>query len=159
LYGLAPPSPPPFSPVSKLFLFLSLPVHRRSSFLTECRSQTIRRRESLVLFKTIQYFEPKGAHNDSKNEIFLPQADLRKRFRNYWIIVVPFCTNTIGDCTHPPHSVSSSLLSLLHMWGCWSAHNRHLLVTPLPSALFVHRLIHSDFRILAGTGKVSSSSI
>jgi hypothetical protein len=33
-----------------------------------------------------------------------------------------------------------------------STNNRHLLVTPLPSALFVHRLIHSDFRDSGGYG-------
>ncbi len=54
-YDLAPPSP---TPVSKLSLFLSLPVCRRSSLLTGEggrgweRSQIIRRRESLVIYKS-----------------------------------------------------------------------------------------------------------
>jgi hypothetical protein len=34
LYNLAPPPPPPPSPVSKLSLFLSLPLCRQSSVLT-----------------------------------------------------------------------------------------------------------------------------
>jgi hypothetical protein len=59
------PSPPPFSPVSKLsLLFLSLPVCRRSSLLTDegdgegvgARSQIIRPRESLGLYKSLNRY-------------------------------------------------------------------------------------------------------
>ncbi len=56
-YDLAPPSPPT-SPVSKLSLFLSLPVcHRKSLLMGERgwmgRSQISRRRESIILYKPL----------------------------------------------------------------------------------------------------------
>jgi hypothetical protein len=146
-------------------LFFSLAVHRRSRFLTWGGGGGLSSINHSILyvvraiFAIIANFEDYGAHNDSKNEKYLPQADLRKRFRNYhiWIIVVPFCTDPIGDCTHRPRILSLPLFCRSYtcgmMWGCWSAQNNwHLLVTPQPSALFVPRLIHSDFRSLAGTG-------
>jgi hypothetical protein len=43
--------PPPTSPVSKLYLFLSLPVCRKSNLWRGGRSQIIRRRENLILYK------------------------------------------------------------------------------------------------------------
>jgi len=54
---LAPPSAPPPSPVSKLSLFLNLLVCRRLSLQTGeggwGRSQIIRRRQGLVLYKSL----------------------------------------------------------------------------------------------------------
>jgi hypothetical protein len=57
---LAHPLPPP-SPMNKLSLFLSLPVYRRSSLLTGgrewwARSQIIRPRESLAVYKSFNTF-------------------------------------------------------------------------------------------------------
>jgi hypothetical protein len=55
-FGISPTPSHTTSPVSKLSLFLSLPVCRRSSLLTEKggrgRSQIMGRRESLVLYKS-----------------------------------------------------------------------------------------------------------
>ncbi len=73
------PHPPPLSPVSKLSLFLTLPVYRPSSLLMGegfGRSQIIRPRESLVLYKSFNTFWVKLIHSSTNTGRILPASPL-----------------------------------------------------------------------------------
>ncbi len=107
-YDLAPPTPPPPSPVSKLSLFLSLSVCRPSTLLTGergsgwGRSQIIRgRRESLVLCKSFntQVLDPYISVLKMRNILHLQELSvlhiLLPEYNSFFVVCMP-CSTSCG---------------------------------------------------------------